>query len=326
MSILQPYFIREEVIKSTRQFFFNQNFHEVITPSVNNAIPTEPNLYPFITKWNTFSETRDLYLSASPERGLKIMLGKGIGNCFAIGKSFRNLEGAGSLHIPEFLMLEWYRENATYEKIIKDTQELIVAINSSKKTITYQGRTINLDEKWEILSLVDLFKKYAGLNMEEIVDENVLFKKAEKKGYSLKGASFSSLFDQILVNEIEPNLPKMLFFLIDFPSRISPLCAIKKDKPYLSERFEFYMFGMEIANGNTENIDYKMVEDRFKKEQEYRQKNNREYSPIDTEFIEALKQMSDSGTTYAGIGLGIDRLAMIMADTALITDVELLHP
>lgn len=104
------------------------------------------------------------------------------------------------------------------------------------------------------------------------------------------------------------------------------MCALKKDQPEVCERFELYMFGMEVANGNTENIDAAFVKERFTKETEYRVQNNLLTSPVDIELVDALQKIADSGDTYAGIGVGIERLAMIMADTTLITDVELVHP
>lgn len=333
MTNLQPVFIREKVIQSTRNFFSENYFHEVITPSMNSALPVEPNIYPFSTKWINRQETRELFLSTSPESGLKKMIAKGIGNCFAIGKCFRNLEGSGCLHLPEFLMLEWYREDAKYTQIMEDTQQFVIHVKKEvdkllKRTttseISYQGMTINLAGKWPVFSLVDLFKEYAKLDFKEILQDEMLFKRAEEKGYNIENATWAGVFDQIFVNEIESKLPKSPFFLIDFPTRISPLCTVKEDKPYLVERFEFFLFGMEIGNGNTENSDYKAVEEKFKKEQQNRIENSLLNCPIDYDFVNALQSMSESGKTYAGIGLGIDRLAMIMADVADIKEIELL--
>src|SRR5258708_367510 len=112
MTDLQPFFIREEIIKSIRSFFEEQYFHEVIIPILYSSLPLEPTLYSFSTTWKTNEGDRELYLCTSPESALKKMLAVGIGNCFAIGKSFRNLESSGPRHNPEFLMLEWYREDA----------------------------------------------------------------------------------------------------------------------------------------------------------------------------------------------------------------------
>src|SRR6266498_2907542 len=109
MNNLQPYYIREELIHQTRQFFRTKNFREIIAPVLKESLPLEPNIYPFQTTWNRHNKQNPLYLVTSPESSLKKMLAKGVGNCFAIGHSFRNLESAGTKHNPEFLMLEWYR-------------------------------------------------------------------------------------------------------------------------------------------------------------------------------------------------------------------------
>lgn len=329
MNNLRPVFIREEVIKGIRVFFEKQHFHEVIPPCMNFGLPIEPNIHPFVTTWKTSSESRKMYLSTSPEIGMKKMLAKGIGNCYGIGKSFRNLEGSGSLHVPEFLMLEWYRENGDYHDIMKDTEHLIVDIKhridtylkrSVSDSLEYQGKKISLKGEWPVFSLIDLFKEYAGMDFEEIIKDEVLIQKAEEKGYNVENSTWFEVFDQIFVNEIENKLPLTPFFLIDFPARTSPMCAVKKDKPYVVERFEVFMFGKELGNGNTESTDSKYVRSLFEKEQDRLKKKGLPYPPIDEQFIHALEKMSDK--VYGGVGIGIDRLAMIMADVTNITQVE----
>lgn len=331
MSNLTPIFIREKVIQETRDFFAQQNFHEVVTPVFNSALPVEPNIYPFETKWVTREGDKPLYLTTSPESGLKKMLAQGIGDCFSIGKCCRNLEGAGSLHLPEFLMLEWYREDSDYTQIMKDMQQLILSIKNkvdtflkreAATTITFQDMTIDLHGKWPVFSMIELYKEYAGLDFVEILEDAAMIKRAQEKGYETECAPWSALFDQIFVNEIEHKLPKTPFFIVDYPARLSPLCKRKKDNSHVAERFEFFMFGMELGNGNNENIDYKLVEELFKNEQQNREKHMLLNSPIDYTFIDALKKMSESGKNYAGTGFGIDRTAMIMANVAHIQEIE----
>ena len=296
---LKPVHIREEIIKATRAFFYAKKFHEVIVPVLNDAVPIESHLHPFTTSWSTIDGEKKRYLSLSPERSLKRMLASGIGNCFALGKSFRNLENSGSQHLPEFLMLEWYRENADYHQIMKDTEELIIAIQNKLKSICHceepgnlrgcqRGRSnlkTSMISPWKKVSLHSLFKKTGGW------DES------------------REVFDQIFVNKIERKFPKEPFFLVDFPTRFSPLCKAQKEKPYLAERFELYINGMEIGNGNTENTDADSVRKALKK-------------PIDEMFMSALKTMRKK--TYAGMGLGIDRLAMLFSGVRDIKEVELL--
>lgn len=307
----------EEIIKSIRDYFYKKNFHEVIIPILNKTLPLEPNIYAF--------KVRDYYLPTSPEATLKKAIAKGIGNCFAIGSTFRDMEDTSPIHRPEFLMLEWYREDADYKKIMEETRELIlychkVILASESTNATNASRILRgswssqddvLYNKWPMLSLVDLFQKYAKLNLSEIIDDKKMLKTAKTKGYETDNVTWEQLFNQIFLNEIEPHLPKKPFFLIDYPVRISPLCAKRTDKPYLAERFELYINGIEIANGNTENTDAAEVLKAMEEEEKYRKKAGILSPPIDMEFIGALEKMN--GKTYAGIGLGIDRLTMIIA-------------
>lgn len=312
---LKPIFIREQIIKSIREFFYQKEFHEVAIPVLNTSLPLEQNIYPFKTTWTNIKGNKDFYLSTSPEAYLKKMIVKGMRNCFGIGHSFRNMEGAGPLHNPEFLMLEWYRENSTYEDIMRDTRDLILSIHKAiyKSTSCKERRDwINFNAEWKVLSMVDLFKKYAKLDLEEIIDDKKIIITVQKKGYKVRNATWEQIYNQIFLNEIEPHLPKEPFFLIEYPAKISPLCAKRKDKPYLAERFELYINGIEIANGNTENTDYKSVHREFKIESEMRKKAGLISPPIDMEFINALKKMQ--GKSYAGIGMGIDRLTVVLGE------------
>ncbi|MCX6731142.1 MAG: hypothetical protein NTZ55_04810 [Candidatus Roizmanbacteria bacterium] len=321
MNSVRPYIIRENIIKATRQFFYDSNFHEVIPQVLNTALPLEANLYPFSTTWKTRTGDKKLYLPLSPERSIKRMLSQGIGNCFALAKSFRNLEQEGSQHLPEFLMLEWYRKQADYTDIMIDAEQLLSFINEHLSNtleiepIRYHERIIDLDKKWKIYSLNELFKTYADINLKDIIeDDELLFSVAKKRGYIIEDATWGEVYDQLFVNEIESELPSEPLFLIDFPSRVSPLCKQKKNEPYFAERFELYIAGIEIGNGNTENTDYNYVRKTFETE------SLKTKMPIDEEFLNSLNKMNDS--TYAGIGMGIDRLAMLFSNESTIQSIE----
>jgi len=327
MQKLQQLFIQEQIIIAIRKFFSEKGFHEVITPVLNQALPLEPNIYAFKTDWNTTKGKTSLYLQTSPESYLKKLLALGVGNCFSISKSFRNLESSGTRHNPEFLMLEWYRENADYFDIIKDTQDLILSIkhhidsyqNQNSSTILeYQIQQIELKTPWPILSLVDLISQYSNLQIENILDDSKLFEVAKQKGYDIKNTTWGALFDQIFLNEIEPHLPITPIFLTDFPSKTSPLCTPRNDKPYLAQRFELYIANIELANGNTENTDTKTIIKVFEQENNFRQKNKILAPPIDQSFLTSLEKIKDK--SYAGIGVGIDRLTMLFSNQANIID------
>ena len=299
MNILKKSVVREEIIKAIREFFYKQNFHEVITPLLNTALPLEPNLSPFITEHKYKNTTETFYLAMSPERGIKKMLAAGIGNCFAISQSFRNYERVGSLHLHEFIMLEWYRKEAIYTNIMDDTEKLLDALNIE------MGNKMKMPEKhFPRISLNILFEEKVGEKLEVLIDdEGQLRKIAEKKGYKTSGSTWEELYDQLFVNEIEATFIQEPFFLIDFPARISPLCKKRKDNPHLAERFELYIQGVEIGNGNTENTETASIRSLFERE------HKKTGMPIDEEFLTSLDAMkSDS---YAGVGIGIDRLTML---------------
>ncbi len=338
-----PYYIQEQVVRSIREFFYAKKFHEVIPPVFTDTIPLEPNLYPFISQWHPEKKTITKYLATSPERSLKLALAQGMGNCFAIGHSFRDLEGSGPIHSPEFLMLEWYREDAVYIDIMKDAQALVLYIanhiphpnpllpplrqgyegqaGEGKNSHATVDSPFSWQEKgrmryaidnrsWSTFSLVNLFQTHTHLSIEQITQGEILYAIAKEKGYATKDATWSLLFDQIFLNEIEPHLPKTPFFLIDFPSRISPLCKPRADKPYLAERFELYINGMELGNGNTENTDAAYVREVFRVEREERKRRHLPCPPEDGEFLSALEIMQ--ARSYAGIGLGVDRLCLLL--------------
>ncbi len=297
---------REQIIKDIRAFFDARGFHEVTVPVLNLSVPLEPNLHPFKTIWETTEGKIDLYLPLSPERHLKYLLAKGIGNCYAIGHTFRNLESAGPKHNPEFLMLEWYRMDATSQNIMKDTQTLMRALMG--ENFYYQGKTYDLSHPWPHLSLVDLFAQYAKLQFPKLLDEQQMRLAAKAKGYAIKKATWGELFDQIFLNEIEPYLPQEPFFLVDFPARMSPLCAPQKEKPFLADRFEVYFAGIELGNGNSESTNAESVRAIFRQESSRRSHPQ----PMDETFFAAIRKMENK--QLAGIGLGVDRLAMIIAN------------
>jgi lysyl-tRNA synthetase class 2 len=321
---LSGMFIREKMVAEIRAFFAQRQFHEVITPVLNRALPLEPTLYSFSTQWEASQKKEQLYLATSPESSLKKMMAQGLGNCFAIGKSFRNLEGNGPLHNPEFLMLEWYRKQADYQRIMSDTEELVrslVIAQNKSSILSYQSMEIDVNHKWPTLSLEDLFQENVGISLAEVCQNSEqLFQCAQKKNYHVTGASWEQVFNQLYLNEVEQHLPKEPFFLIDFPVRISPLCAPRADKPYLAQRFEFFLFGIELANGNTEQTDAHVVKTFFADELRDRQGAGQKVAPIDQEFLDALEILKRE--KLAGVGLGIDRLAMILANETELRAVE----
>jgi elongation factor P--beta-lysine ligase len=320
---------RQAVIRGIRHFFESQGFDEIMVPVLNPGLPVEPTLHSFKTVWETTDGDQQLYMSVSPEAGIKKLLAAGLKKAFAIGKCFRNLESSGTRHNPEFLMLEWYRSNADYTDIIADIQQLLFFLKKQvdesmgKKfspSFEYQGTHLILPEKWPILSLEKLLKEYSGIELAKVLTLDALKVVAAEKGYTIEGASWEQLFNQIVLNEVEPHFPVQPFFLVDFPAQLSPLCKINKDKPYLAERFEFFINQMEIGNGNNEQTDVQKVRAYFEQELTYRSEHNLSMHPIDDKFLLALEKMQ--AQNYAGVGVGLDRVVMLFSNAKNISDVD----
>ena len=328
---LEPFIISEQVIKACRDFFDQQGFHEVAAPVLNPSLPLEPNLYSFQTDWDNLSQKKQLFLAASPEVSLKKMLAAGMEQCYALTPSFRNREPADADHNPEFLMLEWYRSEADYQQIMTEVTDLVIFVKarldqfqqlSPSNQLSYQDKNISLESSWPRLSLAKLFAQTTGVEIKQVLELEQLKQLAEKKGYNPERSTWEALFNQIFVNDIEPALPQGPLFLTDFPAKISPLCQPQPDSPHLAERFEFYLAGIELANGNTERLDAAAVKKAFEQEQYYRTEHDLPTHPIDQDFISALQHLAHTKKKFAGVALGLDRLAMIFADKTSLAEVN----
>jgi len=336
----QSFFLREKIIKAIRDFFYQENFHEVETPLLTPRLIPESYLNVFKTYLSdrAGNKTR-MFLTTSPEASIKKLLVAGIGDCFEITKSFRNRETGSATHHPEFTILEWYRVNANYKDIMKDCEELMLyilkRIKEAQRTLTYQNIKIDLSPPWEKISMFEALEKYAGIDFNQITqnirgnDNSEMFpldkiaKVARKKGYEVaKNNSWEEIFNQIFLNEIEPHLgtdgkPTIIY---DYPKPLAALAKTKKDDPRLVERFEFYIAGLESGDGCSELTDYYEQKKRFKSELSLmKDKNKTEVFP-DEDFLEALKIGLPN---CAGVAVGIDRLVMLFADASSIEDILL---
>lgn len=302
--VLEKLLIREKVVDTIRDFFKKQNFHEVFTPILVPIPSTEPNLEVFKTELRTSKgEKRNGYLIMSPEFSIKKLLAGGLGNCFEITKCFRNEEEVSAQHNPEFTMLEWYRVGANYFDVMDDFEKLFIEIvkkvnpKTDLKKWEYQGETYDLSSPWPRIRIPDAFEKYAKVDVLKIIDEN---------------------FYKIYFNEIETELKKMgrPYFIYDYPISRASLSKPSKD-PNFAERFEVFLGGVELGNCFSELTDWKEQERRFEIEKKEREKLGKTDYPIDMDLIEALK----SGLPkVSGIAVGVDRLVMLAANTASISE------
>ncbi len=321
----ERYFIREKVTKAVRAFFDERGFHEVETPIIISHPPAESYLDVFeTTLYDRHRNPKKAYLSTSPEVSLKKLMVAGLGNCYSLTKSFRNMETQSNLHNPEFTILEWYRVGATYKDIMKDCEELIAFMYrymkaDGKMKIIYQGTTIDLTSPWERVSVAEAFRKYAHVDFDDFLDRKKANIIAQKKGYRVeKRTTWEELFHQIFLNEVEPRLGRSRpTILYDFPASMGALAKKKKSDPRFAERFEFYIAGLELGDCYSELTDWKEQEERFKKEiREIRRLGKTQYE-YDKDFIKALKVGLPE---CAGIAVGVDRLVMLFADVVNIND------
>ncbi|RLC34077.1 hypothetical protein DRH14_03725, partial [Candidatus Shapirobacteria bacterium] len=263
-----------------------------------------------------------------PEASIKKLISQNIGNCFSISKTFRDAESVSPSHNLEFTLLEWYEIGKDYKHIAQTTQKLFLYLHHQlqKKTnqpktnfLNYQKQKIDLTPPWPQFNLSDLFQKYAHIDLSQNLTFKQIKKTAQQKGYNTTGIdTWEPLYDQILLNEIEPHLLKNRpVFIFNYPTRLSPFCQLCPQQPGFSQRFELYMAGMELANAYSELNDPVQLEKNFKTEQQFRQQHHLPNHPYDKQLIKSTANFPKC----AGIAIGIERLAMLFTNTTNIEDV-----
>ena len=329
--LFKRYFIKEYIIKAIRAYFEDKKYHELECPILTDSLPSERYVEVLDTDVNFGRNIKKkLFLIPSTETFNKRILSAGLGNHFVISKVFRDLGDSGPNHSPEFSMLEWYTLGSDYLKIGREAEELIKYIKKfleekldfySGDFVSYQGTKIHLKSPWKMYSIRELLKKYLKTDLENIIDLKNFKKFAQKRGYNVGNVNdWQIIFEEIFANEIEEKMPDdSPYFLYDYPSIMCPLTKQKKSDPLLSEKIELYIAKKEISNGYTELRDWKIQETNLKSEEKARSSMRRKRIPFDRELIQALKLGIPE---VAGMGLGIDRLAMIFADAKNISDIN----
>lgn len=314
---LQNYKVYLQVEAATHDFFQKKKFLKTDLPVLSPALIPESYLEIFETEFNYFNNKQKLYLTPSPELFLKRLLVAGIGNCYYLGRSFRNSEPSSSWHLPEFTMLEFYKLNVNYLELSDEVLDLLRFIAEKLKF-----KKIKFNE-WEKYSVAQAFHKFAGINEQELFDEKLFIKKARNKGYKTDKASYEDLFSQIMATEIEPKLGvnRQAALLYDYPKQMASLAKLSTDGK-TAERCEFYINGLEIGGFCTELNDYREQEKRFIKEADLRKKNHLIDHQVDKGFIEALKYGLPRCT---GAGIGFERLVMVFAGTDSVDELKLIN-
>lgn len=310
---------RVEIIRLIREFMRSRGFLEAETPMMQ-AVPGGANARPFQTHHNALG--MDLYLRIAPELYLKRLLVGGFDRVFEINRNFRN-EGIDTRHNPEFTMMEFYQAFATYHDMMDLTEALISELAEKvcgSTSITYQGQKVNLAPPWRRLSMDEALVQVGGLDPALLHDGPGLMRLAESRGVKFQpeagpGKAKAELFD-LLVEEqlIDPT------FVTSYPTEISPLARRNEENPELTDRFELFITGREIANAFSELNDPIDQEARFQRQIDGRGDDEEIHPVLDRDYIRALEYgMPPAG----GEGIGIDRLVMLLTDSASIRDVIL---
>ncbi len=310
---------RVDIVRLVREHLNSRDFIEVETPMMQ-PIPGGATAKPFKTHHKALN--MDLYLRIAPELYLKRLLVGGFERVFEINRNFRN-EVLSTRHNPEFTMLEFYQAYATYEDLITLTEEVISDIcqkvNGTMK-ITYQGTEVNLTPPWKRLTMEEALTQVAGIAPDTLADDDKVMALAKEKGIKLEdnagpGKAKTELFE-LLVEEklINPT------FITAYPTEVSPLARKNEEDPTITDRFELFITGRELANGFSELNDPTDQLERFEKQIADRGDDDEVHPELDTDYIRALEYGMPSA---AGEGIGIDRLVMLLTDAPSIRDVIL---
>ncbi len=315
----RAFILRSKLISKTRKWLEEKEFMEVETP-VFHPIPGGALAKPFITHHNALDT--ELYLRIAPELYLKRLVVGGFEKVFEIARVFRN-EGISSRHNPEFTMLELYEAYADWNDIMELAENLIehLAVElTGSSTVSFDGKDIDLSAPWRRASMLELILEQTGLaiSLETPLDElRALCKQYDIEVQSSYGPG--KLILELYEKTVEPNLWNPCF-VTEYPKEVSPLSRDHRDKDGLTERFEGIIAGREILNGFSELVDSEEQMERFKDQLEKGQSGDEEAMGVDTDYIRALEfGLPPTG----GIGIGIDRLVMMLADVQTIRDVVL---
>lgn len=317
--VRKTFVLRSKIIKEIRKFLDERDFLEVDTPMLN-TIQGGAAARPFITHHNALD--LDLYLRIAPELYLKRLIVGGFEKVYEMGRMFRN-EGISVKHNPEFTMMEVYEAYTDYNGMMELTEELIstVAKNVLGTTkIVYQGQEIDLTTPWKRMTMRDAVLEYTGIDFDSIKTDEEARAAARAKnidvgGKLTKGEVMNLVFEELVEEHlIQPT------FIIDYPVEVSPLTKRKADRPELTERFELFIYGREMANAYSELNDPIDQKERFLQQVRKREEGDEEASMMDDDFINALEYgMPPTGR----LGIGVDRLIMLLTDSYSIRDILL---
>lgn len=311
---------RVQIIQTMRNWLNERGFLEVETPMLQ-PIPGGATARPFITHHNTYD--RDFYLRVAPELYLKRLIVGGFERVFEINRCFRN-EGVDTRHNPEFTTMELYQAYEDYLGLMDSTEEMLVAIiervNGSLQ-FEYQGETIDATRPWKRLTLFGAIREFAGIDLEPLQGQrDAAAALAKAIGITVtKEMGFGKIVDEVMSERVQPKLVQPTF-LYDYPIDISPLAKKKRDNPALTERFQPIIGRLEVGNAFSELNDPIDQRARFMDQLKQREAGDEEAQYLDDDFINALEL---GMPPTAGLGIGVDRLAMLLTNQPNIREVIL---
>ena len=311
---------RTHVINFVREFLTKRDFLEVETPMMH-PIPGGASARPFVTHHNSLD--MDLFLRVAPELYLKRLVVGGFEKIFEINRNFRN-EGLSTRHNPEFTMVEFYQAYAAYEDLMDLTENMLRELSISifgESDLIYQDTKYDFGAPFERVTVLDSVVNYNdGVAENELADLDSIRLVAEKLGVHIEDSyGRGKILIEIFEKTVEPNLEGPVF-ITHYPAEVSPLARRCDDDPFVTERFEFFVAGREIANGFSELNDPEDQAERFRAQVAAKDGGDMEAMHFDEDYITALEY---GMPPTAGEGIGIDRLVMLFTDAASIRDVLL---
>jgi len=310
---------RIQVVSVMRQWLEARGYLEVETPMLH-PIVGGATARPFITHHNTYD--RDLFLRVAPELYLKRLIVGGFDKVFEINRCFRN-EGVDTRHNPEFTTMELYEAYQDYLGLMEETEEMLTDIIEKvvgSSTFEYQGHTISVARPWTRMTLHDAIRQYAGIDLEATRDRDEAARLAKSAGVDVDPTmGYGKIVDEVMSLKVQPHLVQPTF-LYDYPIELSPLAKKKRDNEALTERFQPFIACLEVGNAFSELNDPIDQRERFEAQTALREAGDEEAQYLDEDFITSLEV---GMPPTAGLGIGIDRLAMIVTNSASIREVIL---
>jgi len=311
---------RSKLMSFTRDFLNERGFLEVETPMLQ-SIPGGASARPFTTHHNALD--MPMYLRIAPELYLKRLVVGGIERVYEINRNFRN-EGVSTRHNPEFTMLEFYQAYATYEDLITITQDYVrgaAVVVTGSTQVVYQGVDYDLDQPFQVMTMKDSIVRFGdSISLEQLDNLASVQQLAEQLGVKSQASWGHGRFIQEIFDEVAEQHLIQPTFITEYPTEVSPLARLNDANPEVTDRFEFFIGGREIANGFSELNDSEDQAARFEAQVASKEAGDDEAMHYDADYITALEY---GLPPTAGEGIGLDRLAMFLTDAPSIRDVIL---